>query len=89
MSLRLIVESATLKTKGIADYVNTNFENAKKQLTQDQKTTLANNSINGANSLIQLLQSGVHNYANSANFEQTVAMSIIIGAMLKITHSKK
>lgn len=89
MSLRLLVESATPKTKGIADYVNTNFENAKKQLTQDQKTTLANNSINGAKSLIQLLQSGAHNYANSANFEQTVAMSIIIGAILKITHSKK
>lgn len=89
MSLRLLIESATPKTKGIADYVNTNFDNAKKQLTQDQKTTLANNSINGAKNLIQLLQSGAHNYANSANFEQTIAMSIIIGAMLKITHSKK
>lgn len=89
MSLRLLVESATPKTKGIADYVNTNFEKAKKQLTQDQKTTLANNSINGSQNLTQLLQSGAHNYANSANFEQTVAMSIIIEAMLKITHSKK
>jgi hypothetical protein len=89
MSLRLLVESAIPKTKGIKNYVNTNFENAKKQLTQDQKTTLANNSISKAKSLIQLLQSGAHNYANSANFEQTVAMSIIIGAMLKITHSKK
>lgn len=89
MSLRLLVESAAPKTKGIADYVSANFENAKKQLTQDQKTTLANNSISGAKSLIQLLQSGAHNYANSANFEQTVAMSIIIGAMLNITHKKK
>jgi len=89
MSLRLLVESATPKTKGMADYVNANFENAKKQLTKDQKTTLANNSINSAKSLIQLLQSGAHNYANSANFEQTVGMSIIIGAMLNITHSKK
>lgn len=89
MSLRLLVESATPKTKGIADYVNANFSNAKKQLTQDQKTTLANNSISNAQSLIRLLQSGAHNYANSANFEQTVAMSIIIGAMLNITHKKK
>lgn len=89
MSLRLLVESATPKTKGIADYVSSHFENAKKQLTQDQKTTLANNSISGAKSLIQLLQSGAHNYANSANFEQTVGMSIIIGAMLNITHKKK
>lgn len=89
MSLRLLVESAAPKTKGIADYVNANFENAKKQLTQDQKTTLSNNSISGAKSLIQLLQSGAHNYANSANFEQTVGMSIITGAMLNITHKKK
>jgi ParB-like chromosome segregation protein Spo0J len=88
MSLRLLVESATPKPKDIADYVNANFENAKERLTQDQKTTLANNSINGAKNLIQLLQSGAHNYANSANFEQTIAMSVIIGAMLKITHSK-
>lgn len=89
MSLRLLVESAVPKTKGIADYVNANFENAKKLLTQDQKTTLANNSISSAKSLIQLLQSGAHNYANSANFEQTVGMSLIIGAMLNITHKKK
>lgn len=89
MSLRLLVESSVLKTKGIADYVKDNYENAKNRLTQDQKTTLANNSINGANSVIQLLQSGAHDYANSANFEQTVAMSIIIGEMLNITHSKK
>lgn len=88
MSLRLLVESAIPKTKDIADYVNSNFTEAKKQLTQDQKTTLANNSISNAKSLIQLLQSGAHNYANSANFEQTVAMSIIIGAMLNITHLK-
>jgi len=89
MSLRLLVESAVAKTKGVADYVNTNFDNAKKQLTQDQKTTLSNNSVSGAKSLIQLLQSGAHNYTNSANFEQTVAMSIIIGALLNITHIKK
>lgn len=89
MSLRLLVESATPKIKGIADYVNDNFENAKKQLTKDQKTTLANNSIGSAKILIQLLQSGAHNYANSANFEQTVAMSIIVGSMLNISHKKK
>lgn len=89
MSLRLLVESAVSKTGNIANYVNNNFIKAKNNLTQDQKTTLANNSISNAKSLIQLLQSGAHNYANSANFEQTVAMSIIIGAMLNITHSKK
>lgn len=88
MSLRLLVESATSETEKIADYINSNFVEAKKDLTQDQKTTLANNSINSAGNLIQLLQSGAHSYANSANFEQTTAISIIIGAMLNITHSK-
>lgn len=89
MALRLLVESTISKKENIADYVNNNFAEAKKQLTQDQKTTLANNSIGSASNLIQLLQSGAHNYANSANFEQTIAMSIIIGAMLNITHVKK
>lgn len=88
MSLRLLVESATSGKENIADYVNSNFKEAKKYLTQDQKTTLTNNSIVNAGSLTQLLQSGAHDYANSANFEQTVAMSIITGAMLDITHSK-
>ena len=88
MSLRLLVESATSEKEKFADYVNSNFTEAKRYLTQDQKTTLANNSIGNAGSVTQLLQSGAHNYANSANFEQTVAMSIIIGAMLDITHSK-
>lgn len=89
MSLRLLVESAARPKKDIADYINANFKDAKKQLTQDQKTTLANNSIDEEKKLIQLLQSGAHNYTNSANFEQTIAMSIIIGAILKITHSRK
>ena len=84
MSLRLLLNLQRLKRK-IADYVNSNFVEAKEALTTDQKTTLANNSINNAGNLIQLLQSGAHNYANSANFEQTVAMSIIID-VLDITH---
>ena len=88
MALRLLVESATSENQDIADYVNNNFSEAKKSLTKDQKTTLASNSITEVQNLIQLLQSGTHDYANSANFEQTVAMSIIIGAMLNITHFK-
>ena len=88
MILRLLVESATSENQKIADYVNKNFSEAKKSLTQDQKTTLSNNNITEAQNLIQLLQSGAHDYANSANFEQTIAMSIIIGAMLNITHLK-
>lgn len=88
MSLRLLVESATNENQKISDYVNLNYEQAKNELSKDLKTTLSNNSIKSAQSLIQLLQSGAHNYSNTANFEQTSAMSIIIGEMLKITHCK-
>ena len=89
MALRLLVESATEDNQSIMDYVKQNFDSAKKVLSKNHKTTLSNNSINGQKALIQLLQSGAHNYSNSANFEQTIAMSIIIGEMLKITHNKK
>ncbi len=87
MSLRLLVESAA-NSDGINTYVSNNYADAKKTLTQDQKTTLSNNSVDSDQKLIQLLQSGAHNYTNSANFEQTTAMSIIIGAIVSKTHQK-
>ena len=87
MSLRLLVESAA-NSDGISTYVSNNYADAKKTLTQDQKTTLSNNSVDSDQKLIQLLQSGAHNYTNSANFEQTTAMSIIIGAIISKTHLK-
>lgn len=89
MALRLLVESATEESQSIQDYVKLNFDSAKKGLSKNHKTTLSNNSIKGQKELIQLLHSGAHNYTNSANFEQTIVMSIIIGEMLKITHNKK
>lgn len=85
MSLRLIVESAT--SKRIDDYIESNFENAKKVLTQDQRTTISNYSIT-EKKLVQLLHTGAHKYSSSANIDQTIAMSFIIGAMLEITHHK-
>lgn len=87
MSLRLIVESAT--SRKIDDYVNQHFEAAKKLLSKDEKTLLASQEVDNAQKLIKLLHVGAHKYTASANVEQTIAMSIIIGAMLEITHSKK
>lgn len=87
MSLRLIVESAT--TKKIDDYVARHFETAKKRLSKDQKTFLASQEVDTAPKLIKLLHVGAHKYTASANVEQTIAMSLIIGAMLETTHSKK
>lgn len=93
MGLRLIVESASIQNeKGrgdIAKYVNNNYDDAKRSLSQDSKTFLSSQSINSGQDLIKLLQSGGHNYTASAGIEQTIAMSIIVKEMLKITHSKK
>lgn len=87
MSLRLLVESAS-GAESIDTYVKNHYADAKKTLTQDQKTTLSNNGVDSDQKLVQLLQSGAHSYTNSTNFEQTTAMSIIIGAVVSKTHKK-
>lgn len=88
MALRLLIESATGKQEGIDDYVQSNFSNAKSKLSQDKKTTLNNHNVTES-SLISLLHTGAHNYSSSSNTEQTIAISLIIGEMLKITHKTK
>jgi hypothetical protein len=89
MSLRLLCETgAKEKNTNLIKFVTANFEAAKKTLDQDIKTTLSNQNVN-EKSIIQLLQTGAHNYQSSNNIEQTLAVSIIIGAILTITHGKK
>ena len=86
MALRLLIDSAKNKqTDNISIYINSNFNSAKSNLNQDQKTTLSNNNVTQSN-LNSLLHTGAHNYSSASNLEQTIAMSIIIGQMLKITH---
>lgn len=88
MSLRLLSESAAKdKGKKIDDYVNTYFTNAKKKLSQDQKTTLSTQNVK-KDTLVQLLHVGAHNYSASKNIDQSIAVSIILGAMLNISHGK-
>ena len=91
MGLRLLVESASKKNNKRSDlskYVKDNFSKAKNNLTQDRKTYLSSQAINNDGKLIELLQSGGHNYTASGNINQTIAMSIIIKEMLKNTHGK-
>jgi len=89
MSLRLLVETAAKdKKKGFNDYLKNNFDSAKKSLDQNIKTTLANQNVNEG-SIVQLLHTGAHNYQTANNIEQTIAISIIVGAMLTITHGKE
>jgi hypothetical protein len=86
MALRLLIDSAQgEQTKDIKEYIKANFSDAKSKLTQDQKTTLSNQNVNGS-TLTALLHTSAHNYSNSSNMEQTIAISIVIGEMLKSTH---
>lgn len=88
MALRLLIDSVKTKPNDdINNYIKANFSNAKSELSKDQKTTLMSNNITGEN-LSSLLHTGAHNYSASSNMEQTIAISLIIGKMLKITHKK-
>ncbi|OJW15283.1 hypothetical protein [Mucilaginibacter sp. 44-25] len=90
MSLRLICETAQKdvgKSK-LEDYLMFYFETAKRTLSQDLKTTLSNQNVT-ERSITQLLHTGAHTYKASANMDQTMAMSIIIGAILSLSHGKE
>lgn len=89
MSLRLLCETAAKEdnNKGLGTYLRGHFSNAKGMLDQDTKTTISNHNVSEL-SLLQLLNTGAHNYTASNNMEQTIAMSIIIGSILTISHGK-
>lgn len=90
MSLRLLCETAAKEdnNKKFENYLKGHFSTAKKDLDKDIKTTLSNHNVN-ENSIVQLLHTGAHNYQSSNNLEQTIAMSIIIGSILTISHGKE
>ena len=86
MSLRLIVETAF--GKKWTTEVKDRFDKAKEKLTKDQKTTLSTQNVEKGK-IVELLNIGAHNYTASRNLNQTLAMALIIGEMLKITHGKE
>jgi hypothetical protein len=89
MSLRLLCETAA-KEKGyrFENYLTKNYAEAKKLLDQDMKTTISNQGVDDKK-IVQLLHTGAHSYKSSNNIDQTVALSIIIGKILTITHGKE
>jgi hypothetical protein len=88
MSLRLICEAAEKDVNGRnLNFLKEKFSSAKDNLSQDIKTTLSNQNVT-EDSIIRLMHTGAHNYQSSNNMEQTIAISIIIGAILTITHGK-
>ncbi|GAA0548323.1 hypothetical protein [Chitinophaga japonensis] len=89
MSLRLLCETAANSCKKrLEDYLKDNFEEAKKEINQDIKTLLSNQNVK-KESIVQLLHTGAHNYQSTSNIEQTIAISIIIGSILTLTHGKE
>ena len=89
MSLRLLCESAAngSNSSTTQSYLKNNFKKGKANLNKDQKTTLSTLNVT-ENSIMQLLHVGAHQYSAAKNIEQTLALSLIIGEMLKITHGK-
>lgn len=89
MSLRLLCESAAKDSNLVIEqYIKKHFKNAKANLDQDIKTTLSNQNVT-ENSIVQLLHTGAHNYKSSNNIEQTMAISIMIGSIITISHGKE
>ena len=65
---------------------------AKKRLRQaansaDLVTFMRNQAVSPEN-LLRLLQNGAHAYTSTGNKEQALAMSILIGEMLSISHGR-
>jgi hypothetical protein len=88
MALRLLTETAAKEcSQPIDRYLKARFADAKSTLDQNVKTTLANHNVNET-SIVQLLHTGAHNYTTAASLDQTVAVSIIVGAILMQSHGK-
>lgn len=88
MALRLLCESAA-KERGqeLERYVRSRFQKAKGTLDQNAKTALSNHNVTET-SIVQLLHTGAHNYSASANMEQTLALSIVVGSILTDSHGR-
>lgn len=89
MALRVLAETASKeRKKDLQAYLLESFDSAKKNLDQNTKTTLSNQGVDKGK-IVQLFQTGGHDYHNSKNEEQALAMSIILGQMLTNSHGKK
>lgn len=89
MSLRLLVETAASEDKKKIDkYIDVYFDNGKSLLSKDEKTSLSNNNVTKS-SLLQLLNTGAHIYSDSLSYDKAYAMSLIVGKMLSLSHSRR
>lgn len=89
MALRLECEllANCANSKDMEDFVKNGYDNAKKLLSQSEKTFLRTNNVTKDN-IVFLLHTGAHNYEASYNLSQTIAMSLIVAGLLQISCSK-
>ena len=91
MGLRLLLELATRNKEGeigIDSYLNFYYSESKDVLSRDEKATLSTQAIEGEKDIKKLLHIGAHGYTATNNTEQTIALSLIIGKMLILSHGK-
>jgi hypothetical protein len=88
MALRPLCEAAAKECgEDLDSYIKARVQAAKATLDQNIKTTLSNHNVTDK-SIVQLLHTGAHNYDAAANLEQTLALSIILGAILTASHGQ-
>ena len=89
MALRLECEliAQCSSSCDMSNLVLNDFDDIKASLSQDQKTYLTQNSVT-KKTIVGLLQTGAHNYTVSYNFAQTIAMSLVVGGLLRL-HCKR
>jgi hypothetical protein len=94
MALRLLYETAAKEicpnlkgNKWMDDYKSKYYKIAKKTLSTDYKTFLSQQNVN-EQTLNSLLHVGAHDYSATRIPETAVAVSIILGAMLTLSHGK-
>lgn len=89
MSLRMLAEAAAREiNKDLNKYLEDYFDQAKQSLDQNKKTLLSNQNVE-KRKVVQLFHTGAHDYATSKNKEQAIALSIILGEILKITYGRQ
>ena len=99
MALRLLCETAwkDLKKEGLGQYLKDYFEAAKAKLSKGEKTLSSKNlseedpkPLETHTQLLSLLHDSAHTYDESVrNYKQTIAMSVLVGAILSCSHGKQ
>lgn len=99
MALRLLCETAwkDLKMTYLEEYLKKYFDVAKARLCKAEKTLLSKNlsdedpkPLETHKQLLSWLQDSAHTYDESTrNYRQTVAISVMVGAILSCSHGKE